>query len=77
MIIDVTGVELIPGNHGKDCPGNGKHFDAGGKPIECCCDECDYLMCCFFQQDHEQCKICDDASCPRLSDNYCRKQSVS
>ena len=27
MIIDVTGIELIPGNNGADCPGNGEHVD--------------------------------------------------
>ena len=25
MIIDITGIELIPGNGGKDCPGNGEN----------------------------------------------------
>jgi hypothetical protein len=44
MIIDVTGTKLIPGNHGKDCPGNGEH-----EGIECCCDECNYMLCCFPQ----------------------------
>ena len=42
MIVDVTGVPLIPGNGGKDCPGNGKNPE-----YECCCDECDYMMVCF------------------------------
>ena len=36
MIIDVTGIELIPGNNGEDCPGNGEHIDNNGKVIECC-----------------------------------------
>ena len=44
-IIDVTGVELTPGNP-DECLGNGEHFDKYGNPIECCCDECDYLMLC-------------------------------
>ena len=44
-IIDVTGVELTPGNPEK-CLGNGEHIDAEGQPIECCCDECDYLIDC-------------------------------
>ncbi len=39
MIIDITGTILIPGNEGKDCPGNGFH------EAECCCNECDYMMC--------------------------------
>ena len=39
-------IKLIPGNGGRDCPGNGGHYDENGKIIECCCDECDYLMLC-------------------------------
>ena len=46
-IIDVTGIELKPGNKGKDCKGNGTHFDKQGNPLECCCDECNYMMICF------------------------------
>lgn len=38
MFIDVTGVRLIPGNNGDDCPGNGESFDENGKLIEMCCD---------------------------------------
>ena len=53
MIIDITGIELTPGNNGKDCLGNGHHFDENGKPIECCCDECDYLLCCLSEEDYE------------------------
>ena len=30
MIIDVTGIILVPGNDGIDCPGNGEHFDENG-----------------------------------------------
>ena len=25
MLLDVTGVVLVPGNGGRDCPGNGEH----------------------------------------------------
>lgn len=39
MIVDTTGTILIPGNLGKDCPGNGQHCDDSGIPIECCYDE--------------------------------------
>ena len=39
-VIDVTGVELIPGEP-IACPGNGKWG------YECCCDECDYFLLCF------------------------------
>ena len=66
MIIDVTGVELIPGNGGKNCPGNGEHIDEYGVPIECCCDECDYMLCCY-----EGClgAVCDDPACPHAQKN--------
>lgn len=37
MIIDVTGIELIPGNNGEDCPGNGEHKDENGNyNLKCC-----------------------------------------
>ncbi len=45
MIRDITGTVLIPGNRGWDCPGNGLHPGA-----ECCCDECDYFLCCMEEQ---------------------------
>ena len=38
--IDVTGVELMPGEPAV-CLGNGE------LGFECCCDECDYLLLCF------------------------------
>ena len=39
-IIDVTGVELTPGDPAA-CLGNGE------QGFECCCDECDYHLLCF------------------------------
>ena len=36
-IIDITGVELAPGEPAV-CLGNGK------QGFECCCDECDYYL---------------------------------
>lgn len=59
MIIDITGIALMPGNLGKNCRGNGKH------KIECCCDECDYLICCTDASYPESCKTCTDKNCPR------------
>ena len=53
MIIDITGIELIPGNSGKDCPGNGEHYDENGELIECCCDECDFYLCCIGEEEYE------------------------
>lgn len=54
MFIDITGITgtvLIPGNGGRDCPGNGLHRDEQGEMIECCCEECDYLLCCVEWRD--------------------------
>ena len=39
-IIDITGVELTPGDPDV-CLGNGE------QGFECCCDECDYFLLCF------------------------------
>ncbi|MBQ7345662.1 MAG: hypothetical protein IJW45_06340 [Oscillospiraceae bacterium] len=64
MIIDVTGVELVPGEEGWDCPGNGMHID-----VECCCDECDYLLCCLEPHDPKRCVVCQDEDCPRSPKN--------
>ena len=60
MIIDVSGIVLFPGNGGKDCPGNEKN-----KGKECCCDECDYMVCCVGIWYLSKCKACGDRNCPR------------
>ena len=67
MIIDVTGIELIPGNNGLDCPGNGEHKDENGNYIECCCEACNYMICCFTSQSEKMCEECDDSECPRAN----------
>ena len=54
-------IKLIPGNEGKDCPGNG--FFPG---IEIQCDECDFLMCCIPEYSPNGCEGCPDKDCPRL-----------
>ena len=64
MITDVTGIILTLGNGGEDCPGNGQGTDWQGNAIECCCDECDYLLCCIEDVD---CAHCADAYCPRAN----------
>ena len=65
MIIDITGIELTPGNNGRDCLANGTHFYENGEPIECCCDECDYMICCFKMNGLKDCHNCDDELCTR------------
>ena len=59
MIVDVTGIILTPGNGGRDCLGNGEF-----PGIECCCDECDYMLCCLAEGE-EDCFHCKDLECPR------------
>ena len=68
MIIDVTGTILIPGNFGNDCPGNGEHDG-----IECCCDECDYMMCCLPTYTMDRCADCRDKYCPHAPEKIIRK----
>lgn len=65
MLIDITGTILIPGNGGSDCPGNGSHYDANGRLIECCCDECDYMICCIGAG-------CED--CKGEKPSFCRRE---
>ena len=43
-VIDVTGVELTPGERSV-CLGNGE------QGFECCCDECSYYLLCFPEFD--------------------------
>ena len=45
-VIDVTGIELTPGEPDV-CLGNGE------QGFECCCDECDYFLLCFPEFDPE------------------------
>ncbi len=64
-IIDITGTVLTPGNSGINCRGNGEHFDWLGNPIEACCDECDYLLCCIESYPSNACQNCTDQMYPR------------
>ena len=65
MIIDATGIELTPGKFGEYCLGNGKHIGEDGNVIECCCDECNYLLCCIDENFSQICKQCRDSDCAR------------
>lgn len=66
ILIDITGTEIIPGNLGKDCFGNGKYFDEYGEMIFCC-EECDYFMCCFPPAGTQGCAGCTDVYCPKYA----------
>lgn len=60
MLMDATGIVLVPGNGGRDCPGNGEHNE-----IECCSDECDFLMCCTENPGDCLCLDCQNRNCPK------------
>lgn len=66
MIKDITGAVLVPGDLGQDCPGNGKTPE-----IECCCEECDYFLCCFDGTYPACCQKCTDSNCPRAQESIC------
>jgi len=71
MIIDKpTGIELIPGNGGKDCPGNGENGN------EICCDECDYMCCCFHLRGIHDCNECVHLECPRNQNIALRLETI-
>ncbi len=70
MIIDITGIELIPGNGGKDCPGNGENGN------ECCCDECNYMCCCFDLRRKHDCSECVHTECPRNKNNSLKLEKI-
>ena len=71
MIIDgPTGIELIPGNGGKDCPGNGEHGN------ECCCDECNYLCCCTNHFRKKPCNECVHVECPRNENDALKSEII-
>ena len=67
MIKDITGIKLTPGNFGEECLGNGKHYDKKNQLIECCCDECDFYICCLDENYQEECKKCKIFYCPRFN----------
>lgn len=63
MIVDISATILIPGNLGRDCPGNGTHYG-----IECCCNECEYMLCCIDKDFPAGCITCGDPDCPRRNE---------
>lgn len=65
VIIDVSGIVLTPGNCGRDCLGNGEHYDKKNRLIECCCNECDFAVCCLESHNDSECINCNIIQCPR------------
>ncbi len=64
MLIDITGIPLSPGDGGIFCLGNGEYADENGNAIECCCDNCDYYLCCV-PFGPLNCGKCTDPTCPQ------------
>lgn len=52
MFLNKSEYQLFPGNN--------------GKTIECCCDECSYMMCCTESFSAEECEHCTEQNCPRF-----------
>ncbi len=67
MITDITGMVLTPGNNGLDCLGNGNHTRTDGSLIECCCDECNFLVCCTLNPNNILCQTCTNIQCHNYS----------
>ena len=67
MIVDISGIEITPGNGGENCRGNGTYSDEQGRLIECCCEECDYASCCASTDFPRICVGCEDMLCPNAS----------
>ncbi len=65
MIINEDKIPLMPGNHGKDCLGNGNFYKYEDGTSVCLCDECDYMMCCFPEYSGVDCSTCKVQDCPR------------
>jgi len=60
MTTDGAKIKLTPGGEGKKCLGSGSH-----ESIECLCDECDYLSCCFDEDINKRCAGCEGDACWR------------
>lgn len=61
--------KLKPGNLGRDCLYNGEHLNKRGKLIECCCDECDYMLCCIKENSEDECLKYTDYNCNSNKNN--------
>ena len=65
--IDVTGVELTPGEPNV-CLGN------GNQGFECCCDECDYYLLCFPEFDPKNKKFTKQKSYTPYRDKMAQRR---
>ena len=65
MLYHQGGVEIIPGNCGKDCPQGSKAYtNEKGERISFCLT-CNYLKCCLNLFDMRLCRVCRETRCPR------------
>ena len=64
MRIEIITSRYIPGDGGKLCRYNGRHYSVFGNKIECECDGCEYILCCVEMVGREKCGRCRDVVCP-------------
>ena len=64
MRIEIITSRYIPGDGGKLCRYNGRHYSVFGNKIECECDGCEDILCCVERVGREKCGRCRDVFCP-------------
>lgn len=62
MLIHENGTILIPGNSGRECPGNGTFHTLDGTPIPRGCGTCAFYACCHAPA---HCHTCTNLDCPQ------------
>lgn len=67
MFLDIPDNLLFPGNKGKNCIGNGEHKNKYGVLIDCCCENCNYFLCCY--EDNVDCSNCEEINCRNYHNN--------
>ncbi len=72
-------LRILPGNLGRDCPGNGMHHNGRKGKFWCLCEECDYMMCCLEEHDEKECETCMDEQCVRAKNkkHFFEKMHIS
>ena len=64
MRIEIITSRYIPGDGGKLCRYNGRHYSVFGNKIECEPHGCEYILCCVEMVGREKCGRCRDVFCP-------------
>ena len=64
MRIEIITRRYIPGDGGKLCRYNGRHYSVFGNYLESECDGFEYILCCVEMVGREKCGRCRDVFCP-------------